>query len=242
MVFTNDKYIGCSNLWIEQTFWARDLSFPPKNFVFLTKKKIDFSPKKFWRFSKSKSKKFQKKSKSIDFSTLKVEIFRTLVKMKVLNFRSISIFGQSSFIEWTRMSHYKLLKWNRDFELNSRISILDLFNLNERKKNNNKTKLRLKLKNGNRGRKCSKYRRDDRCRLLLRFLRSLWSVLILKNKYIQSNIFIIGIHEEMLKDEVRTETYRKAIVNNPKLFKGKVVLDVGCGTGILRYIFTTRLN
>lgn len=42
-----------------------------------------------------------------------------------------------------------------------------------------------------------------------------------------------GIHEEMLKDEVRTETYRKAIVNNPKLFKGKVVLDVGCGTGIL---------
>ncbi|KAI0249591.1 S-adenosyl-L-methionine-dependent methyltransferase [Lactifluus subvellereus] len=42
-----------------------------------------------------------------------------------------------------------------------------------------------------------------------------------------------GIHEEMLKDTVRTGSYRAAIVNNPLLFKGKTVLDVGCGTGIL---------
>eukprot|EP00053_Salpingoeca_punica_P023199 m.9269 g.9269 ORF g.9269 m.9269 type:complete len:337 (-) comp4673_c0_seq1:599-1609(-) len=42
-----------------------------------------------------------------------------------------------------------------------------------------------------------------------------------------------GIHEEMLKDEVRTNTYRRSIVQNKHLFKGKVVLDVGCGTGIL---------
>ena len=42
-----------------------------------------------------------------------------------------------------------------------------------------------------------------------------------------------GIHEEMLKDSVRTKTYMKAIVNNKNLFKDKVVLDVGCGTGIL---------
>jgi len=42
-----------------------------------------------------------------------------------------------------------------------------------------------------------------------------------------------GIHEEMLKDSVRTVTYRKAILNNPHLFKDKVVLDIGCGTGIL---------
>jgi len=42
-----------------------------------------------------------------------------------------------------------------------------------------------------------------------------------------------GIHEEMLKDEVRTLSYRNAIVNNRHLFKDKVVLDVGCGTGIL---------
>eukprot|EP01133_Synstelium_polycarpum_P003462 gene3462-3937_t len=42
-----------------------------------------------------------------------------------------------------------------------------------------------------------------------------------------------GIHEEMLKDEVRTLSYKKAILNNRHLFKDKVVLDVGCGTGIL---------
>jgi len=42
-----------------------------------------------------------------------------------------------------------------------------------------------------------------------------------------------GIHEEMLKDEVRTLTYRSAMYNNKHLFKDKIVLDVGCGTGIL---------
>jgi protein arginine N-methyltransferase 1 len=42
-----------------------------------------------------------------------------------------------------------------------------------------------------------------------------------------------GIHEEMLKDEVRTVTYRNAIYHNRHLFKGKVVMDVGSGTGIL---------
>jgi protein arginine N-methyltransferase 1 len=41
------------------------------------------------------------------------------------------------------------------------------------------------------------------------------------------------IHEEMLKDEVRTRSYMDAILNNRHLFKGKTVLDVGCGTGIL---------
>jgi protein arginine N-methyltransferase 1 len=44
---------------------------------------------------------------------------------------------------------------------------------------------------------------------------------------------LAGIHEEMLKDQVRTRTYQNAILQNPDLFKGKVVLDVGCGTGIL---------
>ncbi|CAG0893140.1 unnamed protein product [Cyprideis torosa] len=42
-----------------------------------------------------------------------------------------------------------------------------------------------------------------------------------------------GIHEEMLKDEVRTMTYQNAMYYNKHLFAGKVVLDVGCGTGIL---------
>ena len=42
-----------------------------------------------------------------------------------------------------------------------------------------------------------------------------------------------AIHEEMLKDEVRTRTYQSAILDNKHLFKDKIVLDVGCGTGIL---------
>jgi protein arginine N-methyltransferase 3 len=37
----------------------------------------------------------------------------------------------------------------------------------------------------------------------------------------------------MLKDTVRTDAYRDFIYNNKHLFKGKTVLDVGCGTGIL---------
>ncbi|XP_060621693.2 protein arginine N-methyltransferase 3 isoform X2 [Anolis sagrei] len=42
-----------------------------------------------------------------------------------------------------------------------------------------------------------------------------------------------GIHEEMIKDKVRTESYRDFIYQNPHIFRDKVVLDVGCGTGIL---------
>lgn len=42
-----------------------------------------------------------------------------------------------------------------------------------------------------------------------------------------------GIHKEMLSDKVRTDAYRQAIVDNPSLLKGAIVLDVGCGTGIL---------
>lgn len=42
-----------------------------------------------------------------------------------------------------------------------------------------------------------------------------------------------GIHEEMLKDSVRTRGYMKSIMDNKHLFKDKIVLDVGCGTGIL---------
>lgn len=37
----------------------------------------------------------------------------------------------------------------------------------------------------------------------------------------------------MLKDAVRTDSYRDFIYDNKYLFKDKVVLDVGCGTGIL---------
>jgi len=42
-----------------------------------------------------------------------------------------------------------------------------------------------------------------------------------------------GIHEEMLKDEVRMRTYKASILNNRHLIRDKIVLDVGCGTGIM---------
>lgn len=37
----------------------------------------------------------------------------------------------------------------------------------------------------------------------------------------------------MLKDKVRTLSYRNAILNNKDLFKDKIVLEVGAGTGIM---------
>lgn len=42
-----------------------------------------------------------------------------------------------------------------------------------------------------------------------------------------------GIHESMLKDSIRTDSYRDFVYENKHVFKDKVVLDVGCGTGIL---------
>eukprot|EP00850_Spirogloea_muscicola_P002002 SM000007S20962 [mRNA] locus=s7:1277323:1279692:+ [translate_table: standard] len=48
-----------------------------------------------------------------------------------------------------------------------------------------------------------------------------------------------GIHEEMIADHVRTESYRRAITKHAPAIRGKVVLDVGCGTGILS-IFAAR--
>ena len=47
------------------------------------------------------------------------------------------------------------------------------------------------------------------------------------------------IHEEMLKDTVRTRAYQNAIEGNPFDFKDKIVMDIGCGTGILS-IFAAR--
>lgn len=44
-----------------------------------------------------------------------------------------------------------------------------------------------------------------------------------------------GIHEEMIKDSRRTDAYRHAILRNPHIFADKIVLDIGCGTGILSF-------
>ncbi len=44
------------------------------------------------------------------------------------------------------------------------------------------------------------------------------------------------IHQQnMLEDSVRTSTYYKAIMDNQVDFKGKVVMDVGAGSGILSF-------
>jgi len=37
----------------------------------------------------------------------------------------------------------------------------------------------------------------------------------------------------MMEDTIRTPIYREAILENPTNFRGKVVMDVGCGSGIL---------
>lgn len=43
----------------------------------------------------------------------------------------------------------------------------------------------------------------------------------------------------MIQDRVRTSTYASFIMKNPALFHDAVVLDVGCGTGILS-LFAAR--
>ena len=44
---------------------------------------------------------------------------------------------------------------------------------------------------------------------------------------------ITELHRTMLEDTKRTDAYRDFIQDHSHLFKDKVVLDVGCGTGIL---------
>lgn len=57
--------------------------------------------------------------------------------------------------------------------------------------------------------------------------------------YYYSSYSSFYIHEEMLKDKHRTRTYQRAIEESPNDFKDKIVLDIGCGTGILS-IFAAR--
>jgi len=41
--------------------------------------------------------------------------------------------------------------------------------------------------------------------------------------------------QNMMQDFIRTSTYQKAILDNPSDFSGKVILDVGAGSGILSF-------
>ena len=53
----------------------------------------------------------------------------------------------------------------------------------------------------------------------------------------------VAVHEKMIKDDIRTRSYLDAIENNPELFKDKIALDIGCGTGILSlYVSPTLLG
>jgi 2-polyprenyl-3-methyl-5-hydroxy-6-metoxy-1,4-benzoquinol methylase len=53
------------------------------------------------------------------------------------------------------------------------------------------------------------------------------------DKYYFDGYSHLGIHETMLRDSSRTNAYAEALLSNSDYLKGKVVLDVGCGTGIL---------
>ncbi len=49
----------------------------------------------------------------------------------------------------------------------------------------------------------------------------------------------IDIHAVMIQDKVRTATYASYILTHPEVFRDAIVLDVGCGTGILS-LFAAR--
>ncbi|VFQ61383.1 unnamed protein product [Cuscuta campestris] len=53
------------------------------------------------------------------------------------------------------------------------------------------------------------------------------------NKSYFGSYSFFGIHREMISDKERTDAYRRAMLENPSLFRGSTVMDVGCGTGIL---------
>ncbi|KAJ3427612.1 protein arginine n-methyltransferase 3 [Anaeramoeba flamelloides] len=43
----------------------------------------------------------------------------------------------------------------------------------------------------------------------------------------------IGSHEDIIRDSTFLNSFKRAILDNPQIFKDKVVMDVGCGIGIL---------
>jgi protein arginine N-methyltransferase 1 len=43
----------------------------------------------------------------------------------------------------------------------------------------------------------------------------------------------VEVHRLMIQDKARTTSYQNAILNNSHIFKDKIVMDIGAGTGIL---------
>ena len=43
----------------------------------------------------------------------------------------------------------------------------------------------------------------------------------------------VEVHRLMINDQPRTRAYQNAIINNAHIFKNKIVMDIGAGTGIL---------
>ncbi|TRY91902.1 hypothetical protein DNTS_024114 [Danionella cerebrum] len=53
------------------------------------------------------------------------------------------------------------------------------------------------------------------------------------------NYGTLRLHLEMLADKARTETYRQVILSNSATLRGRIILDVGCGTGVLSLFCAT---
>ncbi|KAM3861939.1 protein arginine N-methyltransferase 2 [Diretmus argenteus] len=51
---------------------------------------------------------------------------------------------------------------------------------------------------------------------------------------------MLRLHLEMLSDRSRTESYRQVVLRSSSSLRGKVVMDLGCGTGIIS-LFCARL-
>ncbi|PHT81191.1 hypothetical protein T459_14206 [Capsicum annuum] len=54
-----------------------------------------------------------------------------------------------------------------------------------------------------------------------------------RNEVIREKVEVASVGDKMREDRARTDSYRNAIFQHQSFIAGKVVVDVGCGTGIL---------